>query len=51
MGFLSKLFGHGSETKGAKLTAGNDRKDTGAIPRIAAQSKEPDAPCQCGQNP
>lgn len=51
MGFLSKLFGHGSETKGAKLKTGNAQKDTGAGPAIAAHSKDAKATGKSGQNP
>ncbi len=51
MGFLSKLFGHGSETNGAKRKSGNAQKDTGAGPAIAAHSKDAKAGGNTGQNP
>ena len=50
MGFLSRLFGKDSDTKGAKRKTGNTQKDVGAGPALAAHSKDAKATGKAGQN-
>jgi len=50
MGFLSRLFGKDSDTKGAKRKTGNAQKDAGAGPALAAHSKDAKATGKTGQN-